>query len=121
MPASRSPTVLSRISLTGIMIAAPITGPQSVPTPPTRHTTSVCTITRTPKTASGGEPRLLVLLDPAQRVAEARAFDQAREHQRRGEQAQREEIEGARLGELHEQGRGIAHHRDRPFLLPRLC
>jgi hypothetical protein len=53
IPGRRSPTVLSRISLTGIMIAAPITGPHRVPTPPTRQTTSVCTITSTPNTASG--------------------------------------------------------------------
>ena len=36
-----------------IMMAAPMIGPHSVPAPPTRHTVRVCTITSTPKTASG--------------------------------------------------------------------
>ncbi|OGK94064.1 MAG: hypothetical protein A2X50_03515 [Candidatus Rokubacteria bacterium GWF2_70_14] len=53
IPGSRSPMVASSVSLIGTMIAAPSTGPHFVPTPPTRQTTSVCTITRTPKTASG--------------------------------------------------------------------
>ena len=53
MPGRRSPTVVSRISLMGIMMAAPMSGPQSVPAPPTRHTVRVCTMTITPNTASG--------------------------------------------------------------------
>ena len=34
-------------------MAAPMIGLQGVPAPPTRQTVSVCTITSTPKTASG--------------------------------------------------------------------
>ena len=53
MPGSRSPTVASSISLSGTMSAEPMIGPHLLPTPPTRQTTSVCTITSTPNTASG--------------------------------------------------------------------
>jgi hypothetical protein len=45
--------VASSVSLIGTMMAEPMSGPHLLPTPPTRQTTSVCTITSTPKTASG--------------------------------------------------------------------
>ena len=53
MPGRRSPTVESSTSLTGTMMAAPISGPHSVPIPPTSETTSVCEMTSNPNTASG--------------------------------------------------------------------
>ena len=53
MPGTRSPIVASSVSLIGTMTAAPITGPHLLPAPPTRQTTSVCTITSTPNAASG--------------------------------------------------------------------
>ncbi len=53
MPGRMSPSSACKVSLTGIRIAAPITGPHSVPTPPNSVTISACEEVRMPKTLSG--------------------------------------------------------------------
>ena len=61
--------------------------------------------------------RLLVLAQRHQRIAETRALDHVRQRQRGREDAEREEVVGARLGELHEQRRPLSGHRDRDLLV----
>ena len=53
MPGSTEPSSACNVSATGIRIAAPITGPQTVPMPPNIVTTSACADTSMPNTDTG--------------------------------------------------------------------
>ena len=53
MPGRRAPKCACSISLSGIRIAEPITGPHTVPTPPNMVTVSACAETSMPKTETG--------------------------------------------------------------------
>ena len=53
MPGMIWPSSACRISAVGIRIAAPITGPHTVPTPPNRVTVSACADTSMPNTDTG--------------------------------------------------------------------
>ena len=73
MPGMRAPASALSISASGIRITAPITGPQTVPTPPNIATVSACADTSMPNTDCGVTTSSTTRVEPADRAGDRAA------------------------------------------------